>query len=104
MSHIPPITRIEPSKGGWRLSWTDIWNYRDLLYFLVLRNIKILYKQTVLSFGWAILNPAWRIYLEAGFQTRMQTVAEPVTRYNLCDSNYFYFALKTHLFNQHFDR
>jgi lipopolysaccharide transport system permease protein len=63
MSYIPPITRIEPSKGGWRLQWTDIWDYRDLLYFLVLRNVKILYKQTVLGFGWAILNPALQMIL-----------------------------------------
>jgi len=63
MSYIPPITHIQPSKGSFRFGWKEIWNYRDLLYFLVLRNITILYKQTVLGFGWAILNPALQMVL-----------------------------------------
>jgi hypothetical protein len=51
-----------------------------------------------------LLNPAWKIYLELGFQSRIQTTAESVSRYDLGDSNYLYLALKTRLFNQHFDR
>ena len=50
-------TIIEPSKG-WRLiDIGELIRYKDLFYFLVLRNVKILYKQTVLGFAWAIIRP-----------------------------------------------
>lgn len=48
---------IEPKKG-WRLiNWKELRDYRDLLYFLVLRDVKVLYRQTVLGFAWAFLRP-----------------------------------------------
>lgn len=48
---------IEPPKG-WRLiDWKELIRYKDVFYFLVLRDIKVLYKQTVLGFGWAIIRP-----------------------------------------------
>ena len=50
-------TIIEPS-SGWRLiDIGELIRYKDLFYFLVLRNVKILYKQTVLGFAWAIIRP-----------------------------------------------
>ena len=48
---------IEPSRGWAALQLRDVWAYRELLYFLVWRDIKIRYKQTVLGAGWAILQP-----------------------------------------------
>ncbi len=48
---------IKP-KTGWQLiGWKEIFEYKDLFYFLILRDIKSLYKQTVLGFSWAILRP-----------------------------------------------
>ena len=48
---------IKP-KTGWQLiNWQEIREYKDLIYFLILRDIKALYKQTVLGFSWAILRP-----------------------------------------------
>lgn len=48
---------IEP-KTGWQLvDWKEIKEYKDLIYFLILRDVKSLYKQTVLGFSWAILRP-----------------------------------------------
>jgi len=48
---------IEP-KSGWQLiDWRELRQYRDLLYFLVWRDIKVRYKQTVLGFAWAIITP-----------------------------------------------
>lgn len=48
---------IEP-QSEWRiLDWTELVAYRDLFYFLVWRDVKVLYTQTVLGFGWAILRP-----------------------------------------------
>lgn len=52
-----PIYVIQPSKGFFHLDLPAIWHYRELLYFLVWRDIKVRYKQTVLGIGWAIIQP-----------------------------------------------
>jgi lipopolysaccharide transport system permease protein len=52
-----PIIRIRPSQGWVALNLRDLWDYRELLYFLVWRDIKVRYKQTVLGAAWAILQP-----------------------------------------------
>jgi len=49
--------RIEPSKGWVSLKLRELWAYRELLYFLTWRDIKVRYKQTVLGAAWAILQP-----------------------------------------------
>lgn len=49
--------RIQPSKGWVSLQLADLWRYRELLYFLTWRDIKVRYKQTVLGAAWAILQP-----------------------------------------------
>ncbi len=52
-------TIIEP-KTGWQLiDWAELRQYKDLLYFLVWRDIKVLYKQTVLGFTWAVIRPVF---------------------------------------------
>lgn len=57
------LTVIE-AKEGWRLlDLKELKDYRDLLYFLVWRDIKVLYAQTVLGFSWAILNPVIQIII-----------------------------------------
>lgn len=44
--------------GGWRIiNLKELIRYKDLFYFMVVRDIKVLYKQTVLGFLWAVLNP-----------------------------------------------
>lgn len=48
---------IRPQKGWRSIDFNEMLEYRDLLYFLVLRDIKVLYKQTVLGFSWAIIRP-----------------------------------------------
>lgn len=52
-----PLTVIEPRRGWRGLDLAELWRYRDLFYFLVLRDIKVLYKQTALGLSWAILRP-----------------------------------------------
>jgi len=52
-----PITVIEPKKGWIPVDLREIWNYRELLYFLTKRDIKVRYKQTVLGGLWAIIQP-----------------------------------------------
>ena len=51
------ITVIRPRTGWQWLDWHELVQYRDLLYFMVKREITVLYKQTVLGFSWAIIRP-----------------------------------------------
>ncbi len=58
MSNITESTIvIEPKKGLLQLDLKGIWQYRELLYFLVWRDLKVRYKQTVIGIGWAVLQP-----------------------------------------------
>ncbi len=59
----PIQTIIEPKKGWQVIDWKEIIEYRDLFYFLVLRDIKVLYKQTVLGFSWAIMQPLFQMVI-----------------------------------------
>lgn len=52
-----PHLRLAPSHGWVALHIQELWQYRELLYFLVWRDIKVRYKQTVLGATWAILQP-----------------------------------------------
>ena len=52
-----PITLIEPPKGWVPLRLRELWAYRELLYFLTWRDIKVRYKQTLLGAAWAIIQP-----------------------------------------------
>jgi len=52
-----PTLRIAPSKGWVSLKLRELWEYRELLYFLVWRDIKVRYKQTALGASWAIIQP-----------------------------------------------
>lgn len=51
------ILRIEASSGWINLKLKDLWEYRELLYFLMWRDIKVRYKQTVLGAAWAVIQP-----------------------------------------------
>ncbi|WP_439625425.1 ABC transporter permease [Gemmata sp.] len=51
------VVRIRPS-GGWRaVNLAEVWRYRELLFFLTLRDVKLRYKQTALGVAWAVLQP-----------------------------------------------
>ena len=52
-----PFLVIEPRRGFGALDLRELWHYRDLLYFLTWREISIRYKQTLLGFAWAIIQP-----------------------------------------------
>jgi len=52
-----PVLRIRPSKGWVSLKLGELWQYRELLYFLTWRDIKVRYKQTALGAAWAIIQP-----------------------------------------------
>ncbi|GIU82835.1 MAG: ABC transporter permease [Acidobacteria bacterium] len=51
------IIRIEPENARLRLDFRELWNYRELLYFLTWRDVKVRYKQTAIGILWVILQP-----------------------------------------------
>jgi lipopolysaccharide transport system permease protein len=52
-----PVMRIKPSNGWVSLNLRELWEYRELLYFLSWRDVKVRYKQTALGAAWAIIQP-----------------------------------------------
>ncbi len=52
---------IEPPRGWLGVNWREIWHYRELLYFLTWRDVKVRYKQTFLGILWAFLQPFIRL-------------------------------------------
>jgi lipopolysaccharide transport system permease protein len=52
-----PVIRIRPAPGWVPLNLRDLWSYRELLLFLIWRDIKVRYKQAVLGITWAVLQP-----------------------------------------------
>ena len=52
------VTVIQPSRGWRALDFRELWDYRELLYFLVWRDVKIRYKQTAVGAAWVALQPA----------------------------------------------
>src|SRR5882672_5341983 len=66
--------RIAPSKGWVPLKLRDLWEYRELLYFLVWRDIKVRYKQTALGATWAIIQPFFTMVVFSLFFGRLAGV------------------------------
>jgi lipopolysaccharide transport system permease protein len=53
-------TTVIEAEQGWRLiDWRELWKYRDLFFFLVWRDIKIRYAQSILGIGWAVIQPVF---------------------------------------------
>lgn len=55
-----PVTKaivISPPSGWRNLALREVWDYRQLLWFLVKRDIFTVYRQTVLGVGWALIGP-----------------------------------------------
>lgn len=53
----PPVTILKPSRGWLSLNLPELWRYRELLYILAWRDVKVRYKQTVIGAAWAIIQP-----------------------------------------------
>src|SRR5215468_4050188 len=51
------LMKIEPKGGLFSLDLADVWEFRELLYFLVWRDVSVRYKQTIIGVTWAILQP-----------------------------------------------
>src|SRR5579864_311443 len=69
-----PHTRIEPRKGWISLGLKDLWQYRELLFFLTWRDIKVRYQQTALGAAWAVIQPLFTMLVFTLFFGRLAKV------------------------------
>jgi lipopolysaccharide transport system permease protein len=69
-----PLIHIEPSRGWISLKLPELWEYRELLYFLIWRDVKVRYKQTVLGAAWAIIQPFFTMIVFSLFFGRLAQV------------------------------
>ncbi len=65
------VIRIEPSKGWVALQLKELWAYRELVYFLIWRDVKVRYKQTALGAAWAIIQPLFTMVVFSVFFGRL---------------------------------
>ncbi len=73
----PPIFEIRPSRGWFELNLRELWEYRELLYVLIWRDIKVRYKQTAIGAAWAIIQPFFAMVVFSLFFGRlMKTPSE----------------------------
>jgi len=72
----PPIPTIviEPSRGWIGLKLRELWEYRDLLFFLAWRDISVRYKQTILGAAWAIIQPFFSMVVFSLFFGRLAQI------------------------------
>jgi len=66
---------VRPPHGWQLINVAELWHYRELLYFLTWRDVKVRYKQTVLGAAWAILQPAMMMVVFTIFFSRLAKVA-----------------------------
>jgi lipopolysaccharide transport system permease protein len=69
-----PTTVIEPSYGWAALKLGELWQFRELFYFLVWKDIKVRYRQTLLGAAWAIVQPLFTMIVFAVFLGRLAKV------------------------------
>jgi len=67
-------TVIQPRRGFWDLDLESLWEYRELLYFLVWRDVKVRYKQTALGIAWAVLQPLMATFIFTIFFGRLARI------------------------------
>ncbi|HTG93735.1 MAG TPA: ABC transporter permease [Pyrinomonadaceae bacterium] len=90
ITHLPdePIVVIEP-RDSWRmLDLSELWAYRELVYFLTWRDVKVRYKQTFLGVAWAIIQPLFTMIIFtlffgrlAGLEDRTNGIPYPLFAY-----------------------
>jgi lipopolysaccharide transport system permease protein len=54
---------IEGTRGVFEMDWRELWEYRELIYFMVWRDLTTRYKQTALGIGWAVLQPVFTMLI-----------------------------------------
>lgn len=66
-----PRIRIVPSHGWVRIGFRELWSYRELMYFLAVREIKVRYKQTAVGVAWAVIQPLFTMLVFSLFFGRL---------------------------------
>jgi lipopolysaccharide transport system permease protein len=69
-----PVTVIQPSRGWVALKLGELWEYRELLFFLTWREVKVRYKQTALGAAWAIIQPLFTMLVFSLFFGRLAKI------------------------------
>jgi lipopolysaccharide transport system permease protein len=72
----PNMIVIRPTKGWMALNLRDLWQYRELIYFMTWRDLKVRYKQTALGVSWAVIQPVMNMVVFSiffGGLARIQT-------------------------------
>ena len=83
-SALPRVTTvIEPSRGWVPLKLGQLWEYREVLYFLVWRDIKVRYRQTLIGVTWAIIQPFMTMVVFSVFFSRLAKMPSDDTLYPL---------------------
>ena len=67
----PQHIHIVPTRGWVSVQWQELWKYRELLFFLTWRDIKVRYKQTILGAAWAIIQPFFTMVVFSLFFGRL---------------------------------
>jgi lipopolysaccharide transport system permease protein len=85
---VTPLVVIEPSSSWVPLNLRDLWAYRELLYFLTWRDVKVRYKQTLLGVAWAVIQPLFTMLISTlifgrlgGFGERTGGIPYPIFAY-----------------------
>ncbi len=95
-----PLIVIEPSRGWVSLRLHDLWEYRELLYFMTWRDIKVRYKQTALGAAWAIIQPVFTMLVFSLFFGKLGKIPSdgipyPIFSYaGLLPWNYFAYSMQ----------
>ena len=71
VSQALPTFRIDPPSGWTSIGFRELWDYRELLYFLTWRDVKVRYKQTALGAAWAIIQPLFMMLVFSLFFGRL---------------------------------
>jgi len=69
-----PTLRISPPSRWTSLEFRELWEYRELLYFLIWRDVKVRYKQTALGAAWAVIQPFFMMVVFSLFFGRLAKV------------------------------
>lgn len=69
-----PVTLIRPPRGWQMVEVAELWRSRELLYFLIWRDVKVRYKQTLLGAAWAVLQPGLMMVVFTIFFSRLAKV------------------------------
>jgi lipopolysaccharide transport system permease protein len=78
-----PVTIIERRPGWHLIDLSELWRFRELLFFLVWRDVKVRYKQTVLGAAWAVLQPLATMAAFSLFLGRVASSADAAVAYPL---------------------